>query len=160
MTLNIRILVLFAPLTVLVLYPSRPVSASRAEGEMPATCQTLPPASSPGFEAKLETFMAGYCYRAAGWMHDADVRSSGGVHPFVKIWYSPETWRWITVEQRKGNPPDGAMLVKEQFPELTAKLDDWTIIVKDSEGSHDGWYWADFRSSEIVVCEQRRIERR
>jgi hypothetical protein len=144
MTLNARLPVLFAALAVLVLYPSRPVSASRAEGDMPANCQALPPASSAGFEAKLETFMAGFCYRAAGWMHDANIRSSGGVHPLVKIWYSPEMWKWITVDQRKGNPPDGAMLVKEQFVEPTSQsLDSWTILVKDAKGSHDGWYWAD-----------------
>jgi len=140
MTINTRFLVLFAAVALLVLYPSGHVSASHGEG---ASCEALPPASSPGFEAKLETFIAGHCYRAAGWMHDANIRSSGGVHPFVKIWYSPEIWRWITLEQRKGNPPDGAMLVKEQFSEPSDSLDSWTIMVKDAKGSHDGWYWAD-----------------
>ena len=87
--------------------------------------------------------MSTFCYRAAGWMHDANIRSSDGVHPFVKIWYSPQMWVWMTVEHRQGNPPDGAMLVKEQYTEPTAPLSEWTIMVKDSTASHDGWYWAD-----------------
>ena len=91
MTLNTRFLVLFTAVAVLVLCPSGHVAASHGEGDISATCQALPPASSPGFEAKLETFMAGYCYRAAAWMHDDNIRSSDGVHPFVKIWYSPES---------------------------------------------------------------------
>src|SRR6267154_3498551 len=144
MTINTRFLVLFAAVALLVLYPSGHVSASHGEG---ASCEALPPASAPGFEAKLETFIAGHCSRAPGWMHDANIRSSGGVHPFVKIWYSAEIWRWITVEQRKGNPPDGAMLVKEQFSEPSDSLDSWTIMVKDAKGSHDGWYWADLSPS-------------
>jgi len=141
MTLISRFLVLFAAVALFVLYPTGPVSASLA-GQDPATCQALPPASSAGFEAQLESFIAASCYHAAGWMHDANVRSSDGVHPFVKIWYSPQMWHWITVQRREGNPPDGAMLVKEQFPEPTATLSGWTIMVKDSTGSHDGWYWA------------------
>jgi hypothetical protein len=90
--------------------------------------------------------MVAYCYRSQGWMHDANVRSSGGVHPFVKIYYSPQMWRWMTVSHRQGTPPDGAMLVKEQYPELTKPLDEWTIMVKDAKGSHDGWYWADLEA--------------
>jgi len=144
MALNARLLVLIAVLVAVVLYPSRPVSASRVDANVSAPCQALPPASSEGFEAKLENFLVGSCYQATGWMHDANVRSSGGVHPFVKIWYSPQIWKWITVDQRKGNPPDGAMLVKEQYEKLTQKSpDEWTVMVKDSKGSHDGWYWAD-----------------
>lgn len=145
MTLNPRFLVLSAALAALVLYPSRPVSASRAEGDFPTGCEALPSASSPGFEAKLDTFIFNTCYQAPGWRHDADIRSSGGVHPFVKIWYSPEIWKWMTVDQRRGNPPDGAMLVKEQFQSTdpqSQKAEEWTVLVKDSKGSHDGWYWA------------------
>ena len=100
MPLKIRFLVLSGALATLVLYPSRPVSASRVEGSAPSACSALPPASSPGFEAKLENYLAGLCYQtAAGWQHDKSVRSSGGVHPLVKIWYSPQMWTWITVNQ-------------------------------------------------------------
>lgn len=106
-------------------------------------CKPLPAATAPGFETKLETFLVAYCYRNQGWMHDANVRTSDGVHPFIKIYYSPQLWHWLTVNHRQGEPPDGAMLVKEQYPEPTKPLDEWTVMVKDSKGSHDGWYWAD-----------------
>lgn len=116
--------------------------AASAEADTQNACQTLPPATSPDFENKLEHFVAAYCYRNAGWMHDPKVRSSDGVHPFVKVYYSPQMWRWMTVSHRQGTPPNGSMLVKEQYPEPTKKLDGWTIMVKDAKGSHDGWYWA------------------
>jgi hypothetical protein len=143
MTLLSRFLVLFAAVALFVFCPSSSVSASLAGQDGSAACPALPPASSPGFEGQLETFLNGFCYRTAAWMHDANVRTSDGVHPFVKVWYSPQMWNWITVQQRQGDPPDGAMLVKEQFPTLTAALNEWTVMVKDSTGSHDGWYWAD-----------------
>lgn len=121
------------------------LSSAQAAAESQNACGQLPPATSPDFETRLEKFMAAYCYRSLGWMHDAHVRSSDGVHPFVKIYYSPQMWHWMTVGHRQGEPPDGAMLVKEQYPELTQPLtlEDWTIMVKDAKGSHDGWYWAD-----------------
>ncbi len=141
-----RYLTLISGCALLALAPSLRVSASQADRNTQAACEALPPASSAGFEAKLETFMAGYCYRAQGWMHDGSIRSSDGVHPFIKIYYSPQMWRWMTVNHRQGQPPDGSMLVKEQYPEPTAPLDEWTIMVKDAKGSHDGWYWADLSS--------------
>ena len=144
MALRTRLAVLGTAFAAVALYPSPRVAASHAQANPSSTCEALPPASSPGFEAKLETYMAGLCYRSApGWMHDQSIRSSGGVHPLVKIWYSPEMWHWITIDHRKGNPADGAMLVKEQFTDVTKNLDEWTIMVKDSQSSHDGWYWAD-----------------
>ena len=109
-------------------------------------CSALPPATAPDFETKLEHFIATKCYIEQGWMHDANVRSSGGVHPFIKIYYSPQLWHWLTVNRRQGNPPDGSVLVKEQYPDAKGKLDSWTIMVKDAKGSHDGWYWADLEA--------------
>jgi len=105
MTLNTRYLSLGAALVPLAWYVSRPVTATHAEGNAsPATCQALPPASSSGFESKLDNFIFKSCYQVTGWRHDAEIRTSDGVHPFVKIWYSPEMWKWMTVDQRKGNP--------------------------------------------------------
>ncbi len=87
--------------------------------------------------------MNAYCYQKQEWQHDAQIRSTNGVHPYAKVWYSPTLWDWLTVGNRQGNVPDGAMLVKEQYVNLTAPLREWTIMVKDSTGSWDGWYWAD-----------------
>jgi len=108
------------------------------------TCPTLPPATSPTFLAQLTTFMNNWCYRTQGWQHDANVRSSDGVHPFVKIYYSPQMWTWLQKGDRKADIDDGAMLVKEQYQTMKQKQpDEWTIMVKDRAGSWDGWYWAD-----------------
>jgi hypothetical protein len=87
--------------------------------------------------------MNAFCYQKQDWQHDAQIRSSGGVHPYVKVWYSPSLWNWLTVDARQGDVPDGAMLVKEQYVSPTAALHEWTIMVKDQTGSWDGWYWAD-----------------
>lgn len=108
----------------------------------PPACSALPPATSPNFLNQLTQFMNGWCYR--GWEHDADVRSSDGVHPFVKIYYSPQIWKWLQAGNREAEMPDGAMLVKEQYQKITEEQpDEWTIMVKDHAGSWDGWYWAD-----------------
>src|SRR5262249_51889006 len=106
-------------------------------------CAPLPAASSPGFERLLERFMNAFCYQKQNWEHDAQIRTSDGVHPYVKVWYSPSLWNWLTGGGREGNVPDGAILVKEQYVSLTAPLHEWTIMVKDQTGSWDGWYWAD-----------------
>lgn len=109
----------------------------------PDPCSPLPAAASSGFEPLLEKFMNAFCYQKQRWQHDAQVRTSGGVHPYVKVWHSPALWNWLTVSGRQGEVPDGSMLVKEQYVSLTAALHEWTIMVKDSNGSWDGWYWAD-----------------
>lgn len=130
--------------TFLALIPAAPAA--------PPACATLPPASSPSFEPKLESFMNAWCYRIENWNHDLNVRTSDGVHPFVKIYYSPALWNWLTTGGRKGDVPDGAMLVKEQYTKITGKQpDEWTIMVKDHTGSFDGWYWADLSAPSTPV---------
>jgi hypothetical protein len=129
-----------AAMVFLLLICGRSVSVA-APG--PDPCASLPSASSPGFESLLEKYMNAFCYQKQNWQHDAQVRTSDGVHPYVKVWYSPSLWNWLTVSKRQGNVPDGAMLVKEQYVSLTAPMREWTIMVKDSTGSWDGWYWAD-----------------
>ena len=114
------------------------------------TCPTLPPATSANFLNQLTTFLNNWCYRTAGWEHDANVRTSDGVHPFVKVYYSPQMWKWLTDGDRKADVPDGAMLVKEQYQEITEpQPDEWTIMVKDHAGSWDGWYWADLAAPSL-----------
>src|SRR5262249_41232104 len=61
---------------------------------------------------------------------------------------------WL-VDGRQGPVPDGAMIVKEQYPAPAARyagltleqlpaVTDWTIMIKDSSGSKDGWFWGAF----------------
>ncbi len=88
-----------------------------------------------------------------------------GTHPAVRIYYSPEVMRWLAAGRPKDKPiKDGAMIIKEmftppaalyqelandpQFKEpkaynklLSGLVGDWTIMVKDSQASSDGWFW-------------------
>ena len=106
-------------------------------------CASLPAATAPNFLVQLTAFMNNLCYQQQKWQHDARVRSSDGVHPYVRVWYSPALFDWITVKNRQGSVPDGAMVVKEQYQNPSARLSEWTVMVKDSNLSWDGWYWAD-----------------
>ncbi len=106
-------------------------------------CAPLPRASAANFLPRLTTFLNNRCYQKAKWQHDAAVRTSDGVHPFVKVWYSPQVFDWMTVNQRKGAIPNGAIIVKEMYPTLTAPLAEWTVMIKDANLSWDGWYWGE-----------------
>jgi len=106
-------------------------------------CASLPAATSPDFEPRLDNYLNALCYQQDNWQHDAQVRTTNGLHPFVKVWYSPALWTWMTAGDRAAQIPDGAIVVKEQFKTLTAPLLGWTVMVKDQSGAWDGWYWAD-----------------
>jgi hypothetical protein len=107
-----------------------------------AVCEPLPPATDPDFLTHLTAFMNAFCYKTENWQHDAQVRTSDSVHPYVRLWYSPALFKWMT-EGRVTNVPDGAMVVKEQYQSLDSPLMGWTVMVKDSKVSWDGWYWGD-----------------
>jgi hypothetical protein len=120
------------------------------------------------YALKLQAFILGKQYRGLGWLHDAHWRLTGpyqgcppngnsfGTHPAVRISYSPEVVAWLCAG-RKGPLPDGAMVVKEMNDIDTIVVDPdtqlmsvpqaqepdgWTVMVKGSAGSADGWYWA------------------
>jgi len=88
-----------------------------------------------------------------------------GTHAPVLVWYSPEmiawlrTWRPEEGVQRDGAPPppDGAIIVKEMFANPTSGCRDvapehlfpgigGATMVRDSAGSHDGWYYGFFQN--------------
>ena len=104
-----------------------------------------------------------------GWAGDLNWRMTGpyvgkigsgesfGVHPAVRIYYSPEVINWLC-DGMQGDLPDGAMIIKEMHgidDELDIKLnsegcmviradvepESWATMVKQSGASHDGWYW-------------------
>ena len=103
----------------------------------------MQPSSSPGFLPQLTNFLEEGCYKS--WQHDANIRSSQMVHPYVQVYYSPNIWSWLTKGDRSARIVDGSMMVKEQYPALDSTestLMDWTIMVKDSS-VWDTWYWAD-----------------
>ncbi len=117
--------------------------------------------SVSAFEDRLFAFLNARQYEKLGWLRDKGVRDTGpyiggkyyGTHPAVRVYYSPGVVRWL-MNGRVGKIPDGEMIVKEQYAaptarhqgkteeELWAALESWTVMVKDSAGSHDGWFWS------------------
>ncbi len=88
----------------------------------------------------------GLCYQKQQWPHEANRRSSEGLHaPFVKLWYSPQLYRWmIPPQNRQGRIPDGSVVVKEEYgdDDPTSPIVFWSVMIKDSILWWDGWSWA------------------
>ena len=117
----------------------------------------LPTSTSPdAFHDKLLAFLKNTEYVTLRWCVDKAVRDTGpyvyeeylGTHPAVRVYYSPAVMRWL-VNGRIDQVPDGAMMVKEMyFPGPAARyegqpltLKSWTVMIKDSKSSKDGWFW-------------------
>lgn len=103
------------------------------------------------------------------WVRDKHVRDTGnyldnvdyGTHRAVRVYYSPETLDWLK-GGRVGDPPDGAMMVKEQYKapaeryrgmtdaQLRKQLLDVTVMIRDAKGSADGWFWADYTRGQPI----------
>ena len=84
-----------------------------------------------------------------------------GTHAPVLIWYSPEMYAWLKANRPEDGPapaliapvPDGAMMIKEMYPYPAAACagvdvnyllplsQASAIMVRDSKGSFDGWFW-------------------
>jgi mono/diheme cytochrome c family protein len=126
---------------------------------------TFLPERLPEFQKILTKFLQGGDYQRLGWSEDKGLRDTGpfiknfsfGVHPTVKIYYSPEIMQWL-VANRAGTIPDGAMIIKEQYSAPAAQyqikkpdpVSDWTIMIKDAKGSKDGWYWAEIWKDQTI----------
>lgn len=125
------------------------------------------------FDFTLRAFLRGRTYRTLGWISDRDWRLTGpyvgdfpngksyGVHPAVRIWYSPKVVDWLC-SGRKGELKNGVMIVKEMHPIKTNDLDidpnaqcmvirkpadaieptSWSVMYKQDGTTHDSWYWA------------------
>jgi len=107
-----------------------------------------------------------------GWPGDLNWRLTGpyvgpigsgsayGVHPAVRLYYSPEIVAWLC-GGRVTEIPDGAILIKEMHSinqSLGITIDSegcmvigadvepnsWTIMVKQKDESLDGWYWGNY----------------
>lgn len=137
----------------------------------------IPPSGPDGnaYSLKLRSFVVNRQYAAApyNWLHDLTWRLTGeyegcqndpnalsfGVHPAVKIYYSPEVIEWLC-KGRPGPLPAGAMIVKEMHSISSVSVDasnlmwladasyasptEWTVMVKGDNVSADGWFWADY----------------
>lgn len=87
-----------------------------------------------------------------------------GTHAPVVIWYSPEMAGWVRrnrAPEDEGDGPDaepvpaGAILIKEMFqapaaacapvaPERLLPTSGAAVMVRDPDGSRDGWFWGSF----------------
>jgi hypothetical protein len=98
---------------------------------VPAELQ-LPASVAPGDPVALEQRILGYLrsykYRELGWCVDKSVRDTGpyvhgqyfGTHPAVRIYYSPQMIAWLR-GGRRGDPADGAVIIKEQYSPTPAR---------------------------------------
>ncbi|HET6853759.1 MAG TPA: cytochrome P460 family protein [Pyrinomonadaceae bacterium] len=124
------------------------------------------PAKLPEFQAQLKSFLTSGKYKTLKWCEDKKLRDTGpfvngvsyGVHPTVKIYYSPSVINWLLRKDTGKAIPDGAMIVKEQYTAPAARyqlqppkaINGWTIMIKDSKGSQDGWYWAEIWDAQCM----------
>ncbi|HLG15599.1 MAG TPA: hypothetical protein VJH03_14025 [Blastocatellia bacterium] len=112
------------------------------------------------YEKIIGEFLQKGCYK--NWAQDREIRDTGpfidastdttqglsyGTHSAVKIYYSPEVWEWLT-HGRRGEIKDGAIIIKEGYPSPAQQkitknytMQGYTIMVRDSKQSWDGWYW-------------------
>ncbi|WP_395375243.1 hypothetical protein [Marinicella sp. W31] len=125
------------------------------------------------YDAVLNEFLISRTYDTVlKWPHDKNWRLTGpyvgpigsgesyGVHPAVRVYYSPEVAKWLC-DGREGELPEGSMLIKEmhdidqslgvkyEAPENCMSITNsskvqatsWTVMVKSNQ-TFDGWYWA------------------
>jgi mono/diheme cytochrome c family protein len=103
-------------------------------------------------------FLQSQQYLQLGWCADKEIRNTGpfkdgvsyGTHPAVKVYYSPNYMRWLA-GGREGSPPDGSMVIKSQLPPPAERYSsssptpqDWTVMIKDSKSTRDGWFWGEW----------------
>ncbi|HYO77846.1 MAG TPA: cytochrome P460 family protein [Thermoanaerobaculia bacterium] len=120
---------------------------------------TVPAEELAAYEKEVLTWLNARVYAVKlNWCGDKGIRDTGpwiddtyyGTHKAAKIYYSPAVMAWLK-GGRTGVIPDGAMIIKEQFEPPAAryedqpdqKVTDWTVMVKDSKGSADGWWWGE-----------------
>ena len=96
----------------------------------------------------------------SNWVHDVDARSMNirptgpfidgtgyNTHQRVRVYYSNDVVDWLQ-NDRKGDVPDGAMIVKQMYPtdpESTTypgdKVTGWAVMIRDGKATKDGWLW-------------------
>ena len=137
--------------------------ANGQESGLPLPSSFLP-AKLSQFQTQLKSFLTSGKYKTLKWCEDKKLRDTGpfvnnvsyGVHPTVKIYYSPDVIDWLLSRNSGKAIPDGAMIVKEQYTAPAARyqlqppqsINGWTIMIKDSKGAQDGWYWAEIWESQ------------
>jgi len=162
MQLRLLGIILVSCLTVISAHATSPCANGQESG-LPLPSNFLP-AKLSEFQAQLKTFLVSRKYQTLKWCEDKKLRDTGpfvngvsyGVHPTVKIYYSPAVIDWLN--NRSAVIPDGAMIVKEQYSAPAARyvlqppkqINGWTIMIKDSKGAQDGWYWAEMWEAQCM----------
>lgn len=143
------------------------VGFEAGRGNLDPSTSGLPLPSSMAerdYEKLLYQFLQSREYVKLGWRHDKGIRDTGpyqngtyfGTHPAVRIYYSPEVIEWL-LDGRQGEIPNGSMIVKEMFEPPAVRYagkeeetvpKQWTVMVRDTEGSHDGWFWSYYASGQ------------
>ncbi len=164
--MTIRLLGTILVLCVIVVSAkAQPSPCAKAEESGLPLPSSFLPARLSEFQAQLKSFLTSGKYRTLKWCEDKKLRDTGpfvngtsyGVHPTVKIYYSPAVIAWLSKKDPKVIP-DGAMIVKEQYSPPAARyqiqppkgINGWTIMIKDSKGSADGWYWAEIWDAQCM----------
>src|SRR6185295_64193 len=78
---------------------------------------TFLPNKLPEFQSQVKTFLTSHRYKNLNWCEDKALRDTGpfvngvsyGVHPSVKIYYSPSVVNWLLNNDSGQVIPDGAM---------------------------------------------------
>ncbi|MEH6609739.1 MAG: cytochrome P460 family protein [Halioglobus sp.] len=101
-----------------------------------------------------------YLGRHTDWVHDVDTRSMNirptgpfidgigyNTHQRVRVYYSNGVVDWLR-NDRQGDIPDGAMIVKQMYPTDPdnksyggEKVTGWAVMIRDGKASKDGWLW-------------------
>jgi hypothetical protein len=121
--------------------------------------------SEPRYQELLYPFLEQRTYTRLGWAKDKRIRDTGpylngtyfGTHPAVRVYYSPDVITWLE-NDRQGDVPNGGMIIKEMYPPPAVRYQgssrwnppvpmEWTVMVRDSDGSVDGWYWSYYNSN-------------
>lgn len=140
-----------------------------------------PSEDAAAFQKALSDYVRNGCYKKpeSGWKGDNQIRDTGpfipnntanlsqggktlGTHNAVRVYYSPEVWKWMTGSRKNGEIPDRATIIKEMYPAPAQQkvdsnaypcgassgssgynLTGYAIMVKDKKGSWDGWFWTD-----------------
>lgn len=166
--------VCLSPVAAMAADPPKPAAAAPSGLPLPSALPLL------DYEAVLYPFIAERRFVALGWAKDKRWRDTGpfvlktsyGVHPAVRMYYSPGVLDWLRAG-RTGEIPDGAIVVKEMaappaaryneyladlqaaHPDDPAKVDallldylklvgglNWTVMIKDKSVSKGGWVFS------------------
>ena len=127
------------------------------------------------YEAKLFAFLNARGYAALGWRRDKGVRDTGpyldgksyGTHPAVRVFYSPGRGPLAPERPGRRDPrrrddrqgavcrPGRPARGQGRGGALWRSLESWTVMVKDSAGSRDGWFWSNPAKGQCVVDNHR-----